>query len=163
LKRDAAPDDLVARAIELMTTLNASARDAAVAVGAPLHAATDVTGFGLLGHLRELALASGVSACVDLRAVPVLDGVRALLAEGMVSGGTRRNHAWVSELTDWGSSTDDEQLLLSDAQTSGGLLLAVAPDAVDALVDDLQARGTPAAAVIGQLTDARPTRITVVA
>jgi selenide,water dikinase len=161
LKRDAAPDALVARAIELMTTSNAVARDAAVAAATSVHAATDVTGFGLLGHLRELATASGVSACVDARAVPVLDGVRELLADGMVSGGTRRNHEWVSEVTDWGAVSGDQQLVLSDAQTSGGLLLAVAPDAADALVVDLEARGAPAAAVIGQLADGVPGHIRV--
>jgi selenide,water dikinase len=126
-----------------------------------VHAATDVTGFGLLGHLRELAVASGVSARVDARAVPVLDEVRSLLAAGIVPGGTRRNHAWVSEITDWGSLDELEQLLLSDAQTSGGLLLAVAPDAVDALVADLEARGAPAAAVVGHLTDPGRARIVV--
>lgn len=162
LKRGAAPADLVARAIDLMTTSNALARDAAVAARPAVHAATDITGFGLLGHLRELVLASGVSARVDVHAVPVLEGVRSLVAGGMVSGGTHRNHTWVSEVTDWGSSGDEEQLVLSDAQTSGGLLLAVAPDAVDALVADLGERGAPAAAVIGQLTDEAPGRIAVV-
>jgi selenide,water dikinase len=163
LKRDAAPDHLVARAVALMTTSNASARDAAVAARHAVHAATDVTGFGLLGHLREMVVgSSGVSARVDARAVPVLDGVRGLLADGIVPGGTRRNHAWVSEVTDWGAADEVEQLLLADAQTSGGLLLAVAPDAVDALVADLDSRGAPAAAVIGQLTDEAPGRMVVV-
>jgi len=162
LKRDAAPDDLVAAAITLMTTPNAGARDAAVAAGAGLHAATDVTGFGLLGHLRELVVASGVSARVDARAVPVLEGVRDLLADGVVPGGTRRNHAWVSEVTDWGGIDEVEQLLLSDAQTSGGLLLAVAQDSVDALVADLGAHGALAAAVVGRLSDDAPGRILVV-
>ena len=162
LKRDTASAELVAHAIDLMTTSNAAARDAAVAAGGAVHAATDVTGFGLLGHLRELVVASQVGATVDAAAVPVLDGVRALVADGMVSGGTRRNHAWASEVVDWGSLGDDEQLLLADAQTSGGLLLAVAPDAVDALVADLGARGVRVAAVIGQLTDGPPGHISVV-
>jgi selenide,water dikinase len=162
LKRDAAPDHLVAAAITLMTTPNAVARDAAVAAGPAVHAATDVTGFGLLGHLRELVVASGLSARVDARAVPVLEGVRDLLAAGVVPGGTRRNHAWVSEVTDWGGADEVEQLLLSDAQTSGGLLLAVAPDAVDALVADLGAHGALAAAVVGHLSEEAPGRIIVV-
>jgi selenide,water dikinase len=160
-KRAVASAELVARAIDLMTTTNAAARDAAVADGSAVHAATDVTGFGLLGHLRELATGSGVSSRVDARTVPVLDGVRALLADGIVPGGTRRNHAWVSEVTDWGALDELEQLLLADAQTSGGLLLAVAPDAVDALVADLEGRGTPAAAVVGHLTEEGPARIVV--
>jgi selenide,water dikinase len=161
LKRDLASDELVAHAIELMTTPNAAARDAAVAAGSAVHAVTDVTGFGLLGHLRELAIASGVSAHVDARAIPVLDDVRALLGEGVVPGGTGRNHAWVSEVTDWGSLDEPGQLLLADAQTSGGLLLAVEPDAVDALVADLEARGTPAAAVVGRCTEPGPARLVV--
>ena len=161
LKRDLASDGLVAQAVTLMTTSNATARDAAVAAGPAVHAATDVTGFGLLGHLREMVVASGVSARVDARSVPVLEGVRDLLADGVVPGGTRRNHAWVSEVADWGAADEVEQLVLADAQTSGGLLLAVAPDAVDALVADLGGRGTPAAAVIGHLTDDAPGRISV--
>ncbi len=162
LKRDVASDGLVAQAITLMTTSNASARDAAVAAGPALHAATDVTGFGLLGHLREMVVASGVSAYVDPRVVPVLEGVRDLLADGVVPGGTRRNHEWVSEVTDWGGADETEQLLLADAQTSGGLLLAVAPDAVDALVADLGVRGTPAATVVGHVADDPAGRIFVV-
>ena len=87
-------------AVEVMTTLNASARDAAVEVG--VHAATDVTGFGLLGHLREMCAASGVGAVLDAGAVPVIDGVRDLLAAGMVAGGTQRNHAFVAPDVDFG-------------------------------------------------------------
>lgn len=162
LKHDRAPAQLIAAAITTMTTLNSSARDAAVAAGSAVHAVTDVTGFGLLGHLRELVVASGVSARLDASAVPVLPGARDLLAEGVVPGGTRRNHAWVGEVTDWGGTDEVEQHLLSDAQTSGGLLLAVAPDAVGALVAELGARGTPAAAVVGHLTDEMPGRIFVV-
>ncbi len=113
-------------AIEVMTTLNASARDAALEVG--VHAATDVTGFGLLGHLREMCVASSVGAVVDFDAVPVIDGVRALLDAGMVAGGTRRNHAFVAPDVDFGDLPETEQLLLCDAQTSGGLLLALPAD-----------------------------------
>jgi selenide, water dikinase len=161
LKRDAASDELMQTAIDVMTTLNADARDAAVEIGDAVHAATDVTGFGLFGHLRELAAGSGLHAVVDAGAVPVIDGVRELLASGMVAGGTQRNHAFVSEHVDWGTLPESEQLLLSDAQTSGGLLLAVAPDAVDALVDALTRRGTLAATVIGHLTDATPGTISI--
>ena len=105
-----------------MTTLNAGARDAARRARRRVHAATDVTGFGLLGHLRELLAGSGLAADVDAAAVPVIDGVRELLAGGMVAGGTQRNHAFVSERVDWGALAEAEQLLLADAQTSGGLL-----------------------------------------
>jgi selenide,water dikinase len=149
VKRDAADNDLIGRAIDVMTTLNAPAAVAAHEVG--VHAATDVTGFGLLGHLRELCAASNVAAVLDAAAVPVIPGVRDLLARDMVAGGTRRNHAFVAPDVDFGSLAEPEQLLLADAQTSGGLLLAVAPSATAALVDTLVARGTLAAAPIGHV------------
>lgn len=109
-------------AVATMTTLNARAAEDAVAAG--LRCATDVTGFGLLGHLHKLARASGVSAVVDSSAVPYLDGARQALRAGYVSGGTRRNLDWVRPHVDLSAVTDDEALLLADAQTSGGLLVA---------------------------------------
>ena len=161
LKRDAASVRNIADAIEVMTTLNATARDAAIEVG--VHAATDVTGFGLLGHLSEMVTGSGLGADVDPAAVPVIDGVRDLLATGMVAGGTQRNHAFVSDAVDWGDLALDDQYLLADAQTSGGLLLAVAPERADVLVAALQERNTPAAAVIGRTTAREPGRIRIAA
>lgn len=109
-------------AVEVMTTLNAPASRAALAAGAVC--ATDVTGFGLLGHLHKLARASGVTAVVDAAAVSYLDGAREALAAGYVSGGTRRNLAWVAPHVDLSAVSEDEALLLADAQTSGGLLVA---------------------------------------
>jgi selenide,water dikinase len=159
LKRDAASARNVADAVEVMTTLNAGARDAALAVG--VHAATDVTGFGLLGHMLEMVTASGVGAEVDATAVPIIDGVRDLLRAGLVAGGTQRNHAFVSDSVDWGDLALDDQLLLADAQTSGGLLLSVAPDLADALVAALRERNTLAAAVVGHATESQPGRIRV--
>ncbi len=163
VKRGAVPPPLVETAVTVMTTLNADARDAALALGPAVHAATDVTGFGLLGHLHELLAASGVAAEVDPAAVPVLDGVRALLDAGMVAGGTQRNHAFVTETApvDWGGLPFAEQLLLTDAQTSGGLLLAVDPARVDDLVAELQARSALAAAVVARLVDGPPGAIRV--
>jgi selenide,water dikinase len=162
LKRDAAPPELVATAIRVMTTLNADARDAALALSADdVHAATDVTGFGLLGHLRELLVASGLAADLDARAVPVIEGARALVADGMVAGGTQRNHAFVDDSVEWNGLAREEQFLLADAQTSGGLLFAVAPGAVDALGRELDARGTLASAVIGRTRAGTPGTITV--
>ena len=108
-------------AVAVMTTLN---RDAArAALGAGVRCATDVTGFGLLGHLFKLVRASGVSAVVDSTAVPYVDGARASLAEGYVPGGSRRNLDWVRPHLQT-LVTEDELLLLADAQTSGGLLVA---------------------------------------
>ena len=108
-------------AIASMTALNRDAGRAAVAGG--IRAGTDVTGFGLLGHLYKMARASGVTAVVDAAAVPYLTGAREALADGFVSGGTRRNLDWVRPHTDLSATTEDEALLLADAQTSGGLLL----------------------------------------
>jgi selenide,water dikinase len=110
------------QAVATMTALNRDAAEAALAAGAGC--ATDVTGFGLLGHLHKLARASGVTAVVDTAAVPYLDGARAAVRDGYVSGGTRRNLAWVAPHTDFGGSDADTRLLLADAQTSGGLLVA---------------------------------------
>ena len=112
--------EVFAHAIESMARLNRDAGSAAVAAGA--RAATDVTGFGLLGHLYKMMRASGVTAVVDSAAVPYLDGAREALRDGFVSGGTRRNLDWVRPHL---SSTvsEDELLLLADAQTSGGLLV----------------------------------------
>ena len=109
-------------AIEVMTTLNAEAAAAALAAG--VDCATDVTGFGLLGHLHKLARASGVTAVIDSAAVPYLDGARQALAAGYVSGGTRRNLDWVTPHAELSAVSADDALLLADAQTSGGLLIA---------------------------------------
>lgn len=110
------------QAIASMTALNRDAADAALAAGA--RAATDVTGFGLLGHLFKMCRASGVGAVIDAAAVPVLDGVREALRDGYISGGTRRNLEWVRPHLDTGPNvTDNDLLLLADAQTSGGLLV----------------------------------------
>ncbi len=154
LKRGAATPDQTAVAVEVMTTLNATARDAAVEVG--VNAATDVTGFGLLGHLRELCAGSAVHATISRAAVPVIDGVVELIEAGMVAGGTQRNHAFVSDSVDWGSLALNDQYLLADAQTSGGLLLSVDAVKADSLVAALEARGTLASAIIGKVS-AQPT------
>lgn len=109
-------------AITAMTTLNVAASEAALAAG--IGCATDITGFGLLGHLHKLARASGVTAVIDASAVPYLPGAREALAAGHVSGGTRRNLDWVRPYVDLSAVDENEALLLADAQTSGGLLLA---------------------------------------
>ncbi|MFI2645418.1 selenide, water dikinase SelD [Streptomyces sp. NPDC018610] len=110
------------QAVATMVALNRDASQAALAAGATC--ATDVTGFGLLGHLHKLARASNVTAVVDTAAVPYLDGARQAVRDGYVSGGTRRNLAWVAPFTDFGRTDTDTRLLLADAQTSGGLLVA---------------------------------------
>src|SRR5580765_5317367 len=110
------------QAIDLMTQLNRDASVAALAAG--IRAATDVTGFGLLGHLHKMCRASGIGAVIDRSAVPVVDGALGALADGYISGGTRRNLDWVRPSVRSGAGiTEDDLLLLADAQTSGGLLL----------------------------------------
>lgn len=120
--RHKATGEVFPDAIAAMTRLNREASRAAVDAG--IRCATDITGFGLLGHLYKLANASGVSAIVDAAAVPYLEPARAALRDGFVSGGTRRNLQWVAPHADLSAVTEDEALLLADAQTSGGLLVA---------------------------------------
>ncbi|MQA85187.1 MAG: selenide, water dikinase SelD [Streptosporangiales bacterium] len=110
------------QAVETMTTLNRGAARAALGNG--VLCATDVTGFGLLGHLLKMAQASGVTAVVEAAAVPYLDGAREAIRDGFVSGGTQRNLAWVAPHADFAELPEEERLLLADAQTSGGLLVA---------------------------------------
>ncbi|WP_141586164.1 selenide, water dikinase SelD [Actinomadura sp. WMMA1423] len=120
--RHKATGEVFAHAVAAMTELNAAAGLAALERGAAC--ATDVAGPGLLGHLYKLARASGVTAVVDASAVPYLDGARAAVRDGFVPGGTRRNLRWVSPHTDFRRIAEEERLLLADAQTSGGLLVA---------------------------------------
>ncbi|HTZ45067.1 MAG TPA: selenide, water dikinase SelD [Jatrophihabitans sp.] len=118
--RHKATGEVFPQAIASMTELNREAAERALAAG--VRAATDVTGFGLLGHLYKLLRASGIGAVLDAAAVPYLDGARDALRDGFVSGGTRRNLAWVRDQLATGLG-EDELLLLADAQTSGGLLV----------------------------------------
>jgi selenide,water dikinase len=119
--RHKATGEVFPQAVEAMTTLNAEA--ARLALERDLRSATDVTGFGLLGHLYKLARASGVTAVVDSAAVPYLEGARLAVRDGFVSGGTHRNLAWVRPHTEFRRVAEEQRLLLADAQTSGGLLV----------------------------------------
>lgn len=127
-KRGGADDALLARAVAVMVALNADASHAALA--ADVHAMTDVTGFGLLGHLHNVARESRLAAVVDAAAVPFVDGVDALLAdEAGVSGGSRRNAEWADGFTTYdGGVPEWQRRLVTDATTSGGLLCAMAPE-----------------------------------
>ncbi|MGW0193276.1 selenide, water dikinase SelD [Nonomuraea sp. NPDC003201] len=120
--RHKATGEVFPEAVAAMTTLNRDASRLALAAG--VVCATDVTGFGLLGHLYKLTRASGVSAVVDSAAVPYLDGAREAIRDGYISGGSRRNLDWVAPHCDFGDLPENERLLLADAQTSGGLLVA---------------------------------------
>ena len=160
IKKGEAPADAVRAAIDMMTALNDGAAQAAAEVG--LRAATDVTGFGLLGHLGAMLAASGVAAEIWAGAVPRLIGVRRLAEEGHIPGGTRRNLEAAAGATHWDDGLDDvERLILSDAQTSGGLLLSVQASDLQRLMAALAAHGTQAAAEIGTVTNGRAGTITV--
>jgi len=155
LKRDLLSEEQLAPAVEVMTTLNAGAARAMLAVG--VHAATDVTGFGLLGHLNTLLVASGVAAELTSAAVPLLPRAREMAAAGAIPGGTRRNAESLRETVRFAAALDPEiRLLLADAQTSGGLLIAVTPERADELVAALRSERTPAAAVIGRVMAGTP-------
>lgn len=119
--RHKATGEVFAEAVESMVALNGPASRAALAAG--VRAATDVTGFGLLGHLLKMARASGVTAVLDAAAVPVLEAARRSLAEGYVPGGSRRNLDWVRPHLSADGVAEEDLLLLADAQTSGGLLV----------------------------------------
>lgn len=148
LKAGAVSQEVIEAAVASMLRTNAEA--AAVALDAGASAATDVTGFGLLGHARSLAENSGVDMEIDTAAVPVLNGV-AELAPDYASGGTKRNLAWVTPVLDAGHSTDVDLRVLADPQTSGGLLFAAAPAAAEQAAETLRRSGHDAA-VIGRVT-----------
>ena len=140
----------IAAAIGVMVALNRPAMEAMQTV--PVHAATDVTGFGLLGHLRNLAAASGCTAKVSTSRVPFLDAARTYVEEGIAPGGTHANLRFLADFVDYRAGVDAaSRLLLCDAQTSGGLLIACAPEHAPSLVKELAKRGTPCAAVVGSL------------
>lgn len=142
IKHGRATDTQHDTAVGIMTDLNRDAADAVRRVGGGT--VTDVTGFGLLGHLSEIVRASGVSATVRVDAVPVIEGVASLADAGMIPGGSRRNLAAVAPLLDAGSATETEQIVLADAQTSGGLLVAIDTalgSAFEQALDDAGAQG----------------------
>lgn len=151
IKQEKTPPDVAGEATRVMTELNRAASEAMLEAAA--HACTDVTGFGLLGHLYEMVEASGTGALISANAVPVLDGARALAGQGAVPGGTARNLEWLSDKVRWAPETDEiTRILLADAQTSGGLLIAVAPERASGLEDALHSRGVEIVARIGQIT-----------
>lgn len=160
LKQDRAPREAVDAAVTVMLALNRPAAAAMRAAGA--RACTDVTGFGLLGHLHEMLAQSGVAAEVAAAMVPVIPGALDLAAQGIAPGGTRKNLAYVSEAVRWdGRLGEAMRLILCDATTSGGLLIAAPPDRADSLLAALEAAGTPAAAAIGTVVAGPPGQISV--
>ena len=151
-KQQAVDAPLLDQAVAMMSTLNDAASQAMVRVG--VNACVDVTGFGLVGHLREMAEGSGVGARVSVGRIPVLDGVRDLLDRGVAPGGTRRNLESTLGAVAWRPSlTEEERLLMCDAQTSGGLLISVPEERTDELLRQLKAGGVETRAVVGSVVD----------
>ena len=157
IKRGFASRALQKKIVDLMSKINT--------VGAELaelrlvRAATDVTGYGLMGHLISLCRASGVSAEVDTSAVPMIsDEIADLIEQGCIPGGSRENLVGTTVAVDWGNTDDPQRILLTDAQTSGGLLLCVPEAKLEKVLGILRQRRTPCAAVIGRITAHRSRR-----
>ena len=151
-KQGVVDPEVMAGAVATMAALNRPGAVAMARVG--VNAATDITGFGLLGHLKSMVKGSGVAAEISLSAVPTLPGARELLAQGVAPGGTHRNVSSVAEAVTWDAALSDaDRLLLCDAQTSGGLLISVPAERAEALGAALREEGAPCAAIVGYITD----------
>jgi len=151
-KADLAPPAAIREATDIMAALNRTAAE--LMVKADAHAATDITGFGLTGHALEMARASAVTLRFDSASIPVLPSVPELIGMGLVPGGTYRNRAHVSPHMQLSPAiTDDNALVLHDAQTSGGLLIALPPEQARDLLKQLQDHGNHHAAIVGEVTE----------
>ena len=151
-KQERVSAEVMAAAVKLMATLNRAAAEAMVKVG--VHACSDITGFGLLGHLRGIVLASEVSARIRLGDVPVIEGVMDLLEAGIAPGGTHRNLESLEGVVAWHPEVGEQsRILMADAQTSGGLLISVDPSKKDDLLRELQAAGVETRAVVGEILE----------
>lgn len=162
IKNDIAPPEVVERAVEMMTTLNKSASEAMKRVGA--NSCTDVTGFGLLGHLHEMTWASGVGGVVDCAAVPIIEGALPLIEQDMSPGGAYRNLEFLENcgVVEWNAGLNEQRkLLLVDPQTSGGLLIAVSEERADRMISELHRAGVPVVARIGRIVADTDRRIVV--
>jgi selenide,water dikinase len=159
IKQERTSRSTIDEAIRVMAALNRPAGQAMVDVG--VSAATDITGFGLLGHLHEMTRASEVRARILLGAVPILEEAWGLARAGVIPAGTQRNRAGLAGAVIWEGIDEDGQVLLCDAQTSGGLLIAVPGDRLARLVQALHAGGSPTAEVVGEITGEGAGEITV--
>ena len=152
IKKEKANDAMISDAVETMTTLNKGAAEAFK--GLEIHAATDVTGFGLLGHLREMCLASNVSAKIQFNDLKFIDGVRELADEGIVPGGTMRNLDFVKKDVSFGTAiSETEQFMTADAQTSGGLLISLPESSVMSYINTVSQNQFFTPIVIGKISE----------
>ena len=156
-KQDAVGQDIIDGAVAIMGTLNKAASEVMVKVG--VNACTDITGFGLIGHLGSMMRASGTGARLYLSKIPVIPGVWDLLSKRIAPGGTLRNLHSADSYVKWRQdTTEEDRLLLCDAQTSGGLLISVPAERTDILVEELSAAGVEVVSVIGEvLAEGKPT------
>ena len=151
-KQGVVPTDVLENAIGIMRELNSAAAHAMTSVG--VNACVDVTGFGLLGHLRGMTRASGVAATIELNAIPFIPGARELAEDGVAPGGTHRNLDSLANDVAWDDLiTDVQKLLLADAQTSGGLLISVPSESTDSLLSALGQHGVETRAIIGSISE----------
>ncbi|HEY0703900.1 MAG TPA: selenide, water dikinase SelD [Candidatus Acidoferrales bacterium] len=157
LKAGKAQEAWIAAATKSMTTLNKLAAEVAAEFGADVHGATDVTGFGLIGHSREIVLAGKVSMRIDAAKIPVLSGAFECIRAGFIPGGLKSNRDFAECLVEYGPGVDDDvKALLFDPQTAGGLLLSIAPESAERYVKKLQSLGGMAAIVGEILPHAKP-------
>ena len=162
LKRDLATAADLAPAVKSMTTLNAGGARAMRATAPGVHAATEGTGFGLLGHLHNMLAASGVAAELDAASIPLLPKAMELAERGAIPGGTKRNREALESFVKFGAKVPEPlRVLLCDAQTSGGLLIAVEADRANTLLAALEREATPAAVRIGRVVRGTAGTITV--
>ena len=158
IKKGKAPSSIIDEAVNIMTHLNNGAAKAMNAVGA--HACTDITGYGLLGHLLEMCQASGVSAVLEFNDIPLIQGTYELAQNGFIPGGTKRNLDYVSSQVDFLSKiSKQQQLMLADAQTSGGLLISVPNEKAEELQDILKINNCLTSSMIGKVYN--PAELTI--
>ena len=158
-KQNQVSEEVMQVALDTMATLNKNAAEAMVQVG--VNACTDVTGFGLMGHLRSMVRGSGVGATVEFSKIPLLPGAWELLEEGIAPGGTHRNLDSVTDSVRWSPKlTENQKIMLCDAQTSGGLLISVPQAKLPGLLTQLDAGGVATRAVVGSITQGPKGEIT---
>jgi selenide,water dikinase len=149
MKEDIASQETAEYAIKVMSTLNKSAAECMIQIG--VNACTDITGFGLLGHLHEIVSASFVGSEISLKEVPIINGTYELADDLIIPAGTMRNHEYLSDYVIWDDISYEYQMILCDSQTSGGLLISVSEEKSNDLVKALQSSGTLASATIGRI------------
>lgn len=149
MKENLASQETAEYAIKVMSALNKSAAECMIQIG--VNACTDVTGFGLLGHLHEMVSASFVGAEISLKEAPIINGAYELADDLIIPAGTMRNHEYLNDYVIWDDISYEYQMILCDSQTSGGLLISVPEEKSDDLVKALQSSGTLASAVIGRI------------